>query len=176
MNRSFYCYDVLLKDKRSAGVVLFTGDRANPRFLLLKHIDGHWCFPKGHLLDGEDEIDCALRELEEETGIKREQLRFVMDFQRTIDYSYKRNNEVFHEESTFLLASVRSPVSISISSEHLDSTWATFEEAASLLRYENLVWVLASAKQNARCDLQETRSKTSKNQSFHEMSEETRLL
>ena len=39
------------------------------RFLLVKHGDGHWTFPKGHREAGETEKEAALRELGEETGI-----------------------------------------------------------------------------------------------------------
>ena len=56
---------------KSCGVVLFNSGKV----LLLRHSSissrggGHWDFPKGHIDDGETEIQTALRELEEETGI-----------------------------------------------------------------------------------------------------------
>ena len=52
-------------------MVLFNSSKV----LLLRHSSvssrggGHWDFPKGHIDDGETEIQTALRELEEETGI-----------------------------------------------------------------------------------------------------------
>lgn len=36
-----------------------------------------WSLPKGHIEDGETPLDAALREIEEETGISREELRLV---------------------------------------------------------------------------------------------------
>ena len=56
---------------KSCGVVLFNSGKV----LLLRHSStssrggGHWDFPKGHIDEGESEIQTALRELEEETGI-----------------------------------------------------------------------------------------------------------
>lgn len=51
---------------RSCGVIIFTRD---PRtFLLMQHHD-RWDLPKGHVDPGETDLECALRELDEETGI-----------------------------------------------------------------------------------------------------------
>ncbi|AWR86592.1 NUDIX hydrolase [Meiothermus taiwanensis] len=50
-----------------AGGVLF-----NPQgqVLLIRDRLGYWCFPKGHLEPGESLEQAALREVEEETGLK----------------------------------------------------------------------------------------------------------
>ncbi|RDI94880.1 NUDIX hydrolase [Meiothermus sp. QL-1] len=52
-----------------AGGVLF-----NPKgeVLLIRDRMGYWCFPKGHVEPGESLAQAALREVEEETGIKAE--------------------------------------------------------------------------------------------------------
>lgn len=52
-----------------AGGVLF-----NPKgeVLLIRDRQGYWCFPKGHLDEGENLAQTALREVEEETGIQGE--------------------------------------------------------------------------------------------------------
>jgi len=48
--------------------------------------------PKGHIEGGETELDCALRELDEETGINREQIRIDPEFrfEETYHARYKR--------------------------------------------------------------------------------------
>ena len=68
-------------DIRSCGFLIV---RYQPRrtFLLMKHSD-RWDLPKGNMDPGETEIQCALRELHEETGILPEaididpQFRFI---------------------------------------------------------------------------------------------------
>ncbi|GIW27699.1 MAG: diadenosine hexaphosphate hydrolase [Meiothermus sp.] len=52
---------------QGAGGVLF-----NPQgqVLLIRDRQGYWCFPKGHLDFGESLERAALREVEEETGIR----------------------------------------------------------------------------------------------------------
>jgi 8-oxo-dGTP diphosphatase len=52
------------------------------------HGEGDWCFPGGHLEFNESWEDCALRETEEEVGIKIKNLRFGT-----------ATNDIFEKES-----------------------------------------------------------------------------
>lgn len=52
---------------RSCGFLIVKGDPIT-EFLLMKH-PKRWDLPKGHVDPGETDLQCALRELEEETGI-----------------------------------------------------------------------------------------------------------
>jgi len=54
---------------KSCGVLIVRG-RPIDSFLLMEHAH-RWDVPKGHVDPGETEIECALREMEEETGIPR---------------------------------------------------------------------------------------------------------
>jgi tRNA nucleotidyltransferase (CCA-adding enzyme) len=42
------------------------------KYLLVKGFTGKWSFPKGHMEKNESALDCAKREIYEETGIKIE--------------------------------------------------------------------------------------------------------
>src|SRR5688572_24698275 len=57
-----------MKELKSCGVLIL---RREPElsFLLMKHAD-RWDLPKGHVDPGESDLECALRELFEETGIR----------------------------------------------------------------------------------------------------------
>jgi 8-oxo-dGTP diphosphatase len=48
-----------------------------------KHAD--WSFPKGHLHPGETDVDAALREVEEETGVAAEALDVIGEVRYTVD-------------------------------------------------------------------------------------------
>ena len=50
-----------------AGGVVF---RADGKVLLLRHLEGTWVFPKGHIDPGEDALGAAVREVEEEAGVR----------------------------------------------------------------------------------------------------------
>ncbi len=61
--------------------------RGNPvrEFLLMKHKD-RLDLPKGHMEEGESEIETAWRELEEETGIGSNDIRLDSDFRFETSY------------------------------------------------------------------------------------------
>lgn len=67
-----------MKQPLSCGFLIVTGDPIQS-FLLMEHED-RWDLPKGHVDPGESDMECALRELEEETGIVKEDLRIDSDF------------------------------------------------------------------------------------------------
>ncbi len=50
-----------------AGGVVF---RADGPVLLLRHREGTWVFPKGHVDPGENALEAAIREVEEEAGVR----------------------------------------------------------------------------------------------------------
>ena len=55
-------------EQKSAGFILFKGD-GERKYLLLKHGLDYWNFPKGKIEAGENSMDAAIRELNEEAGI-----------------------------------------------------------------------------------------------------------
>lgn len=63
---------------KSCGFLIY---RRHPKrsFLLMRHAK-RWDLPKGHVDDGETNMECALRELKEETGIQESDLIVDPDF------------------------------------------------------------------------------------------------
>ena len=56
--------------EKSCGAIVYRKYHGNLEILLIKHVNsGHWSFPKGHVEAGETEVETALREIKEETGI-----------------------------------------------------------------------------------------------------------
>ena len=54
-----------MKYEKSCGAVIFEGDKV----LVIQQVKGHWGFPKGHVEDGETEVETAIREIKEETNL-----------------------------------------------------------------------------------------------------------
>ena len=78
-----------MRHEKSCGGLIYREHDGETQLLLLKHrCGGHWSFPKGHMEAGETEMETALREIREETGL-RVFLREV--FREEVEYSPKPN-------------------------------------------------------------------------------------
>jgi bis(5'-nucleosidyl)-tetraphosphatase len=135
----------MIREERSAGAVLFSLDSAVGKieYLLLNYAAGHWDFPKGNIENGEDEIQTARREIQEETGIY--DVEFFKGFRNKIEYHYRRNQRLIQKEVIFFLART-SRREVTLSHEHNAYTWLAYEKALALLTYKNAKNVLVEAK------------------------------
>jgi bis(5'-nucleosidyl)-tetraphosphatase len=76
--------DESVKRPLSCGFLIVRGDPISA-FLLMEHPD-RLDLPKGHVDPGESDLECALRELEEETGITDGDIEVVEDFVYETNY------------------------------------------------------------------------------------------
>ena len=75
--------------EKSCGAIVFRKFHGNIELLLIKHANGgHWSFPKGHVEEGETEVETALREVHEETGLT---IQLEEGFRQSVEY-YPRPN------------------------------------------------------------------------------------
>ena len=58
-----------LQYEKSCGAVVYCRKDNGIQYLLACERSGYWVFPKGHMEAGESELQTALRELKEETGL-----------------------------------------------------------------------------------------------------------
>ena len=78
-----------MKHEKSCGGLIYREHNGETDILLLKHrCGGHWSFPKGHMEAGETEMETALLEIREETGLRV----FLREgFREAVEYSPKPN-------------------------------------------------------------------------------------
>ena len=77
--------------EKSCGAIVYRKYHGNLEILLIKHVNsGHWSFPKGHVEAGETEVETALREIKEETGID-----VIIDptFRETVTYNPRKDSQ-----------------------------------------------------------------------------------
>jgi len=110
-------------DPKSCGVILFRSEPVES-FLLMRHAD-RWDLPKGHVDPGESEIDCALRELSEETGIDAADIEIDPGFRFTTQYPVRsrlHQGEMRDKTLVIFLARLKRPAGILVT-EHVDYEW-----------------------------------------------------
>lgn len=112
---------------KSCGVLIVQGDPIE-RFLLMVHRD-RLDLPKGHVDDGETDLECALRELEEETGISSSDIELDPDFQFQTQYIVrpkKFGKKECLKTLIIYLARLTRDVEIRLS-EHIGFKWVNWQ-------------------------------------------------
>jgi bis(5'-nucleosidyl)-tetraphosphatase len=113
-----------MRKLKSCGVLLFR-DKPVRSFLLMKH-PHRYDLPKGHIEESEGELECALRELREETGISEDQVRMDPDFrfEQTYYPTYRRfGGERVEKAVVIFLAWLRSDETEVSATEHFSYEW-----------------------------------------------------
>lgn len=107
----------------SYGVLVVRGEPIRS-FLLMVHKD-RLDLPKGHIDKGENEVECALRELREETGILPADIELITDFRFSTSYSVwpdKYNGEECQKTTTIFLGRLLRDMEIKVT-EHVAYQW-----------------------------------------------------
>lgn len=112
---------------KSCGVLIVQGDPID-RFLLMVHRD-RLDLPKGHVDDGETDLECALRELWEETGISKQDIELDPDFHFETQYIVRRKKIGKKDRLKTLiifLARLTGDVDIQLT-EHIGYRWVAWQ-------------------------------------------------
>jgi 8-oxo-dGTP pyrophosphatase MutT (NUDIX family) len=116
---------------RAAGCVVFRRTPRGPRFLVLRAFK-NWDFPKGVVETGEDQLACAKREVEEETGLTDLDYPFGDAFRETVPYAGNKVARYYLAETEEV--EIVLPVSPELGRpEHHEYRWVGLEEAEELL-------------------------------------------
>lgn len=129
-------------EETSAGAVIFRKKNNTIMFLLLHYPSGHWDFVKGKMESEETPLQTVIREAKEETGIV--DLEFVKNFEEVIKYNFQFEGTLINKSVIFFLAETKTE-EITLSHEHLDFTWLSFDGAIKKITYENAQRVLKNA-------------------------------
>lgn len=115
---------------KSCGFLIY---RTQPRksLLLMKH-PKRWDLPKGHVDDGESNLECAIRELEEETGISSSDIRMNSDFKYKDVYIVTTKRGIQKKKKLIIyLAELIADVEI-VPTEHEDYEWIDWNPPHSI--------------------------------------------
>jgi bis(5'-nucleosidyl)-tetraphosphatase len=141
-----------MKHEKSAGAIVFRDEGGKRYFLLLhykrindlKNEHTYWDFPKGHVEGEETEVHTALREIEEETGIK--DIKIIEGFREKIKYFFNLKGVLINKEVVYFLCETQTK-EVKISDEHIGYCWSEFEEAKEMLDFKNSKEILIKANE-----------------------------
>lgn len=123
----------------SAGVIIFRRTEEGVKFLLLYHGGNYWNFPKGKLAEGEKSFKAALREVEEETGIKSRDLRFINWFKVSDRFVfYTKEKKRIPRLVIYYLAETKTQAVTIVPREHQGYGWFFYKDAVKMLKAPNL--------------------------------------
>ena len=128
-----------MRKEKSCGAVIYKYIDNELFILLLKHNLGHWSFAKGHVEDGETEQETAIREIKEETNLD---VTINSDFRYVITYS---PYEGAIKDVVYFLATTNSDNIKAQQSEISEIKWFKYEDAISMITYEDDRKVLMKA-------------------------------
>lgn len=96
-------------------------------------------FPKGHIEQGETQQVAAIREVEEETGLKTQ----IVDKLRDVEYWFVFNNERIHKKvSWYLMKPISESSANNLSPDREDEKvqnvqWVSIDEVEKILSYKS---------------------------------------
>lgn len=116
-----------MKYEKSCGAIVLDGEKV----LIIQQKEGHWGFPKGHVEDGETEVETAIREIKEETNVNvkiNEKYRYVETYSPKPDV----------EKDVVLFVAEKIGGSETAQEEEVQEIqWLTYEEAMKRITYNN---------------------------------------
>lgn len=113
-----------MKESRACGFLIVRQTNGGCEFLLMQHKD-RWDLPKGHVEPGETDMQCALRELQEETGICADDIRVHDEFRFTTNYLVrkKRFGKVPANKTVIIYLATLVRERPIVATEHIDFRW-----------------------------------------------------
>lgn len=134
----------MIKEK-SCGALIYRKNKQNQdkyELLLIKHCSGgHWSFPKGHVESGENELETALREIKEETGLD---VHLLEGFRKSVEYFPKPHVK---KQVVYFLGHPRADDTVRRQEEEISEyRWCSLDEADSYVTFRNDKNLIREAK------------------------------
>ena len=118
-----------MRQEKSCGTIVINDSKV----LVIRQKQGFWGFPKGHIEEGESEIQTAIRETKEETNLDviiEDETRFCLNY---IIEDKQINKYVVY----FIAKAINNDVKLQIE-EIDDIAWVDIEKVEDILTFDNL--------------------------------------
>ena len=119
-----------MKHEKACGTIVINDNKA----LVIQQKQGFWGFPKGHMEQGENEIETAIRETKEETN-----LDVIIEDKTRFCLTYFIEDKNIHKEVVYFVAKVDGKVDIKPQIEEINSiAWIDIAKVEDILTFDNL--------------------------------------
>ena len=127
---------------KSCGFVAYKRIENINHYLIIKSLNGDVGFPKGHMESEESELETAIRELKEETGVD---VKVIQGFRRQIEYELRRIPDTI-KQSVYFLGQCTSDKIICQEAEVAEASFISYEDALKILTFEETKNILKDAE------------------------------
>ena len=127
---------------KSCGFIVYKAENNENFYLIIKSHNGDVGFPKGHMEPGENELQTAIRELKEETGMD---VDTIYDFRYQIEYPLPRVPDAM-KQTVYFLGKCASDDIIIQETEVASAEFVTYDKAIEKLTFEETKNMLKKAK------------------------------
>ena len=128
--------------EKSCGAIVYTVEDGVIKYLLVEEMSGAHSFPKGHMEEGETEIETALREIKEETNLEVE---LDTEFRTSEQYTLSEKPGVTKQVVYFLAKYKGSSPCITRPDEVKALKSLKLEDAISIIEYDTKKEMLKKA-------------------------------
>ncbi|MEK7648726.1 MAG: NUDIX domain-containing protein [Patescibacteria group bacterium] len=134
-----------LPKEHSYGVVAVKIVAGCAQYLVVFHRSGHWGLPKGHMQEGETEVQTALRELQEEGGVSVCDILPGVSFNEQYHCTY--GGIEYDKTVTYFLGIVRHEMEeyTDPDGDIIERAWLAYEDALERLTYSQKKEILIEA-------------------------------
>ena len=131
-----------MNTEKSCGAIVYTKDGGCIKYLIICSKEGIYGFPKGHMEEGETEVETALREISEETGLA---VRFIDGFRAEDSHAFVRDGETRLKRIVYFLGEYSNQIPSAQESELSELCLLDYEAAMSVFQYESSKRLLTEA-------------------------------
>ena len=142
-----------MKREKSCGALVFRKTDRSYDLILLRHrFGGHWSFPKGHVEQGENEHQTAMREVKEETGVS---IAIQDGFRESVEYFPKPGVK---KQVVYFLGKALDEKLTPQEDEISEVRWVSIEEAGGMVTFSNDKRLIRLARKRLGVPYQEERA------------------
>ncbi len=128
--------------EKSCGAIVFTKETGQIRYVIIQSKEGFYGFPKGHIEGTESEIQTALREIAEETGLAVD----IIDGFRTEDrHTFNRNGKSRMKHIVYYLAEFSKQIPVAQEKELSGIHLMDYNSAIDVFQFESSKRLLTEA-------------------------------